>query len=413
MFNFNKPRNPGTELYKILGVSQTATEAEIISAYKKLAKVLHPDKPTGDAEKFKKINYAKEMLCDPEKRRIYDESGEEGLNDSSNGRPDMPGMPDDIFDLFMPGMRRRQTPRGPSKSKHMGVKLEVSLEDLYTGKTVPFEFDRFIKCSQCKATGANSPEDIVTCEACGGKGQQVRIAQMGHMTTQQIMQCDTCYGKGKSIKKGKECSKCKGERMCEEKYKTDVSIRAGMSNGDKISLKGKAHEHPDCDETGDLYVVIEEIPNSSGIMRNGNDLIYEKQIDLVDALCGVKFYIKQLDGRYLNVSYDDVITSNQLLKIEGEGMPILDNMSNGDMLVKFNVSFPLVLDSKRKKLLRKILPKTSDILGGIEPDSNSDVEEKVLESINDTTYDNEDNEAHHFGDFHGGEESQGVECAQQ
>jgi DnaJ homolog subfamily A member 2 len=413
MFNFGRPpKNPGTKLYEVLEVSQTATESEIKKSYKKMSMQYHPDRPTGDAEKFKQINKAKDVLLDPKKREIYDEYGEEGLDNNPDGQPD---MPDDLIDLIMPGMRRQRAQQGPKKSKNMGVKLEVSLEDLYTGKTMPFEFNRYVKCSDCKATGANDPSDISDCESCKGKGQQVRMTQMGPMITQQIMPCNDCQGKGKRVKKGKECNKCNGKKMAEEVFKTEVVIRAGMNNGDQICLKGKAHQHPDCDETGDLVLIVEELPSENGLIRNGNDLIYEKNIDLVDALCGIEFYIKQLDGRYLKASYDDVISSEQLLKIDSEGMPILDDMNCGDMFVRFKVTFPLSLDGKRKKLLRKILQKTSSDIMEVEPDKDDDVEDKVLEPIDDSKYhindgDNPFMNMHSNGDSDG---EQHVECAQQ
>lgn len=415
MFNFGRPpKNPGTKLYEVLEVSQTATPAEIKKAYKSLSMKYHPDRPTGDSEKFKEINRAKEVLLNPKQREIYDEYGEEGLNGQSDG----PDMPEDLIDMIIPGMRRRQTPQGPRKSKNIGIKFSVTLEDMYTGGTMPFEYERNIKCKDCDAFGSTNPKDLVNCEACKGKGQQVRITQMGPMVTQQIMPCDVCNGKGKCVEKGKECKTCKGKVMIQEIYKTDVSIRAGMHNGDQICLKGKAHQHPECEETGDLFLILEEVPSESGLVRNDNDLVYEKKIDLVDALCGVEFYIKHLDNRYLKVSYADIISDNQHLKVEGEGMPILDDMSFGDLYIKFNVIFPLTLDNKRKGLLKKILQKSGgDILNEVEPDKEDDVEDRVMTPIDDKVYHDNHNQnpfrneenVHFMGDDDGG----GAECVQQ
>jgi DnaJ family protein A protein 2 len=416
MFNFQqaKPNNPGTKLYELLGVSRDATTNDIKKAYRKLSMKYHPDRPDGDEEKFKQINFANEVLTDPERRKVYDEAGEEGLEQMAQGGNGS-GIPEDLIDLLMPGMRRGKPRRGPTRSENIGVKLEVSLEDLYTGKTVQFEFKRLIKCKKCNAKGTMNDSDIIKCKKCDGKGQVIHIRQMGPMIQQNIMPCGDCRGKGTTIKEGKECNECNGKRVTEDTFKTDISVRPGSKYGDQICLKGKAHENPDCGETGDLILIIQEKINKSGFIRRENDLIYNKTIDLVDALCGIEFYVKQLDGRFIKVSYGGVIKPGQVMKVENEGMPILNDSGCGDLFIKFTINFPTSLNEKRTDLLKKILPKSTDILA-VKPDENDEVFEKELEVIeeSDTIDDNDNDNVKYFFQNEEEENSSGApECIQQ
>jgi DnaJ family protein A protein 2 len=414
-FHQARPNNPGTKLYEVLGINRDATINEIKKAYRKLSMKYHPDRPNGDEEKFKQINFANEILTDPERKEIYDEAGEEGLEQMAQGG-DGPGIPDDLIDLLMPGMRRGRQRRGPKKSDNISTKLEVSLEDLYTGKTVQFELKRYIKCKKCNAKGTMNDSDIVKCKKCDGKGQVIHIRQMGPMIQQHIMPCNDCRGKGTSIKDGKQCKDCNGKRIAEDTFKTDISVRPGSKYGDQICLRGKAHDNPECQETGDLILIIQEKVNKSGFVRKDNDLIYNKTIDLVNALCGIEFYIKQLDGRFIKISYNGIIEPGQVMKIENEGMPILDEGGSGDLLIKFTINFPISLDEKRTDLLKKILPKSTDILE-VKPNDDSEVSERELDVIHESeTINNDNNHNEYFFQQHGqGDENESgaPECIQQ
>lgn len=414
MFNFpTQHTKPGTKLYEVLGVSQTASESEITKAYRQLSMKYHPDRPDGDEEKFKEINYANEILSDPSTREIYDKAGEEGLKNMDEGGGG--GGPTDLADLIaqmtgmgmpgmgMPGMGRPGMGRPRvRRSNDIGVNVDISLEDLYTGKTLDFEFDRNIKCTQCNGKGAEDAKNIVDCKDCKGQGQKIFVRQMGPgMISQQIAPCDKCAMTGKSIKPGKECKKCKGQKLIEEKIKMDINIRPGSKNRDKICLKGKANEEPNADETGDLYIIINETPSKIGLERRGDDLYRTKDITLMEALCGTKFYVKQLDGRFLKVEHEDIIVPNQQLKIRGEGMPILDDMDNGDMIIKFNVEFPKKLDDKRKELLKtifeKIFKKQKNVLDENEEEpKEDDIFNAVLEELDeDDNQDSDEPEGEH------------------
>ena len=183
---------------------------------------------------------------------------------------------------------------------------------------------------------------------------------------------------GKAIEKGKECSKCLGKRIIMDDVKLEVPIPPGTVEGDKICLRGQAHDNPDCSETGDLYLIINQKASKTGLRREGDDLIYEKEIDLVGALCGVEFYIKHLDDRYIKAKFTGIIHSGQVMKIDNEGMPRQKNdMGFGDMYVKFIINFPNKLSDKRKELLRKILPGSENIFD-VKPGKDDNIDEKEM-----------------------------------
>lgn len=381
MFHFNQPPvKPDNEYYDILGVSKNATEKEIKKAFRQKALITHPDKHNGDDTEFKALNEAYAVLSDPKKKEIYDKYGKDGvkhMSEAGGGPPDH----DDLMSMLFPHMQSAKTRHNQHrKSDNIGIEIEVTLEDLYLGKTITHQYVRNLKCDECNGKGTSNEDGIQNCNTCRGSGKHVRTVQMGNMIQQQITTCPSCRGGCKSIKKGYECKKCSGKRIITRTEDLDIPIKPGTMNKDKIFMAGLAHEHPDCLESGDLYVIIKEIPNKYGFIRQNNDLIYEKQIDLVDALCGINFYIHHLDDSYLNATYNGIIKPNQLMKISNKGMPYQNNSGEyGDLYVKFIVNFPDKLNDKAKQFLPKLLPKTKNVFKDNIPNDNDIIENVTLE----------------------------------
>lgn len=371
--------------YDILGVSKNATDDEIKKAFHKLALKFHPDKNKGNVEmenKFKEISKAYDTLSDPQKRRAYDMGGEEAVNQQGHG------FPPDIFEMFNPGMRFQQQQQ--QRSQNLGYEFRISLDDLYNGKTHFIDINRHVKCTDCNAKGTKNESNIITCATCQGKGQKIIRTQMGSMIQQQIMPCDRCAGKGKSIKSGDECKKCLGKCMTIAPTKVEIYFPPGTQNQEQIIIKNMAHENPSCHECGDLVVIVIETPSKTGLYRKrgNNNLFYDKEIDLVDALCGNKFYIKHMDGRFLEVDNKNIIKPNEELKISEEGMPVKNSMGKrSDLIVKFIVNFPSTLNEKRREVLRKILPRDIEEgdLVNLMPKDNSEIEKVMLEQLDGTT----------------------------
>jgi DnaJ-class molecular chaperone len=366
-----------TEYYDLIGVKPDATPEEIKKSFREVAKKEHPDKHPNNlqaaTEKFQRINQAYKVLSDPQKRHIYDHEGSRGANQSGpSGVPE--GMPD-IFNLFnnpgfpFNGFHEQMTHKRP-KPLPTKVNINVSLADLYNGKTHTLKLKQQVVCTQCKGCGANNPDAIKRCSTCNGQGQVKQIRQIGPGMIQQSMNvCGNCRGKGKTIPDKKDiCSKCNGERCMKVDKEISVNIKPGMNFGNVITIEKSGDSYPDIDENGDLIIILEELvdtnSNLNNLKRHENDLLLNINLSLLEALCGFTHVITQLDGRKLVIKHDKkskIIQPNDIMKISNEGMPIIDKKSKGDMYILFTVVLPKSLDNNRKDILTQILsPKKSD-----------------------------------------------------
>jgi DnaJ-class molecular chaperone len=416
------------DYYELLEVTRTASTEEIKKAYKKMALKWHPDRNINNREEaekqFTSINKAYNVLVDERKREQYDRHGE--MDDGDLGSGGMGGMPPDIFNMFNMfngGGMQQQDPNavriGPAPAKE--VQLKMSLEELYVGKTVHQPITQIIKCETCNGKGAVNPDDILKCDLCDGKGQIMKMMRMGHMIQQRVEQCYKCRGAGKSIKEGCACGTCGGRKSVERRKNVDFYLKPGSQQGDKYILKNDGDWNPGFSEAGALVFVILESQTPHSFKREGNNLILNKTIQLVDALCGCVFLVKQLDGRMLKMDTNGmIIKSDDVIKVNGEGMPHKnDQYKKGDLIIRFSVEFPEKLTDERKTYLRKILPKPMPQIWDLNPDAAEfkDIEIKKLEKIQnfESQYGNQGNrddfdemmsDANNFT-------PQNVQCAQQ
>lgn len=351
-----------TKLYDILGVAPTASDNELKSAYRKLALKYHPDKNPEAGDKFKEISHAYEVLSNSQKREIYDQYGEEGLNGEG------PGMsPQDIFSQFFGGgffgggFGGQSRQRGPRRGADMDFALGVTLEDLYKGKTTKIAVQRQVLCPGCDGKGGKA-DSVKKCSACNGTGVRVTIRQLGPMIQQMQSACNECGGEGEVIKEKDRCKTCHGKKVTTEKKVHEVVVEKGMSDGQRIKFTGEADQAPGI-VPGDIVVIINEKEHPF-FRRNGKDLHCKVKIDLVTALAGGSFTIKHLDDRILEgvVKPGEVIKPDEIRVIEGEGMPEYKRSYNrGDLFVQFEVVFPPSqwADLETIKKLESILPPRS------------------------------------------------------
>jgi DnaJ family protein A protein 2 len=377
MFGF-RPRNrePDTKYYDLLGLSKDASPQEIKKAFRRAAVQHHPDKG-GDADKFKEINKAYEVLSDEEKRQIYDQYGEEGLEQGAGG-PGAGGM-GDIFDLFTGGRGGRQ--RGPVRGEDVVFKSKVTLQQLYEGHKRPLRLTRKVICAECSGKGGS---EVVVCSQCDGHGVQVKIRQIGPGMVQQMQStCDKCKGQGEVCPERAKCKKCNGAKTIKQKEILDLWISPGMTNNEKIRFREKADEAPGT-TPGDVIVVL-ELEEHPYFKRRNNDLLYEKEITLVEALTGFEFYITHLDGRVLRVASSDasgIVKPGDIKVIEQEGMPLNRNPHmKGNLYITFKILFPRSseLSPEARKTLLEILPaptKMDDI------PADATVEDAYLQNVN-------------------------------
>lgn len=373
------------DLYKTLGVDKNSSDEQIKSAFKKMSKIKHPDKcgfnKDNEPEKYKQfesdfadICEAYEILKDKDKREMYDRGGYEACK---NGGPQFD--PSDLFAQFfgqgmsgmfgsfgqgmggMGGMGRNNEIR---KGKTVVKVLNVSLEDIYNGKTVSVKHNKTVLCSKCNGEGGSS---AATCAKCRGTGSFNRVVQMG-MGTMQISSgmCDNCSGKGKVTRKEDQCKECVGKCVKTVNKTLDVVIEKGMDESKVIPFISEADEEPGV-MAGDVIYKI-NIENHRLFKKRGNDLILEKKISLNEALCGFCFDIEYFNKQTLNIvsNQGEIIGHKEIKCIKNKGLPIHGSHSYGDLYIIFDVKFPSKTDIKPEEfeVLKKILPnpcnKTAD-----------------------------------------------------
>ncbi|KAF9453473.1 DnaJ-domain-containing protein [Macrolepiota fuliginosa MF-IS2] len=338
-----------TELYELLGIAPNASEAEIKKAYRKKAMEHHPDKNINDpeaAEKFQEIGAAYEILSDSQTRQVYDTHGMEGI--SGKGPSATTGL-EEIFEQFFSGGA------GPSfgfdfgsgpkrrKGEDTVVPYDVTLEDLYNGKSVKLNMEKEVICSTCKGSGAKGSAKPKACFNCSGKGWtfvQTQIAPSQLATSR--AQCRECKGAGELLKEKDRCKKCKGSKTVKEKVRQEIFIEKGMTDRQRIVLAGAGDQEPDV-PAGDVVIQLKAKPHES-FERSGNDLLTRVKITLSEALLGFsRVLVTHLDGRGVRVSSppSKIIKPDQTIVLRGEGMPIYKRShEKGDLYVVLSLEMP-------------------------------------------------------------------------
>lgn len=364
------------DYYKTLGVGKNASVEEIKRAYRKLAHQFHPDKG-GDPAKFKEINEAYQVLSDPQKKAQYDQfgttfeqakagggfSGFDGFRDFSSfaeafnfGRNNGNGGGfEDIFEGIFGHAQRasNRAQRGGSRSfrgSDIGVDVEISLEEAYSGTEREINLRKAVVCDQCGGNGAEPGSKIKTCSTCKGAGQIEERRGGGFFTFSQIKDCSDCHGFGK--KPEKVCSKCGGDGRIKELKNLKLKIPAGIQSGQVISLAGQGEAAPYGGQAGDLYVTV-RVKQDPRFLREGDNLIYDLLISFSQAALGDKIEIPTLSG-WLNLKIPEGVESGAIIRLEGKGMPRLARRGFGDMMVRVKVKTPKRLSRKAKELLEEL-----------------------------------------------------------
>jgi DnaJ homolog subfamily A member 2 len=362
--------------YEILEVPKDASLADIKKSYRKLAMKWHPDKnPNNDeADKnFKSISEAYQVLSDPEKRKVYDQYGKDGL---SGGGPSMNA--DDLFknlfdggffggrggfaDLFggFGGFSQGQQQQQQRKGTSIKYPLNVTLKELYNGNTRKLKITRKVICGVCNGSGLKPGKSETSCETCKGRGSQVTVTRQGNCIMQQQTICSSCRGVGKSVAPSDKCTACLGEKTIDEARILQVIIQPGMEIGERIILEGEANELPNCEEAGDVIIHLQLKEEDSKWKNIGKDLIYTHDISLVEAVCGGDLYITHLDGRILHLDCDrsKVIQSGDIKKILNEGLPDRGNPNKkGDLYVRLNLRLPEKVTDEQRSVIEHHFPR--------------------------------------------------------
>ncbi len=344
------------DYYKILGVSKDASKEEIKAAYKRLAKKYHPDlnKSSDAAEKFKEINEAAAVLGDKQKRAQYDQFGAAGEQfqgfggfDFSDFMSDIGGFGFDFDKIFENFGRHSGRTRRRQSGSDLRYDMEIELEDAAFGVAKTISIPRIDTCDKCSGSGAESPDDIVTCPECGGRGTSTRTQRTPFGLFSTTTTCRKCRGEGKYVKN--ECSECGGAGVVRKTRKIEVKVPEGAVDGTNLRIQGEGEAGSKGVPPGDLYIVIHLKPHKI-FERHGNDVYVKVNIPFTTAVLGGKIDVPTLNGR-ATLKIPAGTQSNAVFRMRNQGIPDLHGHSVGDQNVEVQISVPEKLTNKQKQLL--------------------------------------------------------------
>ena len=350
------------DYYDVLGVSRQADQAEIKSAYRKLAIKYHPDKNPDNPEaedKFKEAAEAYEVLSNPDKRQRFDQFGHGGaggaggfgggmnMEDIFSQFGDVFGSGGSPFDSFFGGGRGG---RRTSKGSNLRIKVKLSLSEIAHGAEKKIKVNKQIVCNTCDGSGAKDKSSFNNCRTCNGSGSVRRVTNtiLGQMQTTST--CPSCNGEGIEITA--KCASCQGSGLTSGEETITINIPAGVSEGMQLSMGGKGNAAPRGGMAGDLIILIEEIPDEK-LKRDGINVIYDLYLNFVDAALGTSVEVPTIDGK-AKIKIDSGTQGGKILRLKGKGVPEVNSYHKGDQLVYINIWTPKALSADEKDLLEKL-----------------------------------------------------------
>jgi molecular chaperone DnaJ len=353
------------DYYDILGVSRSASDSEIKSAYRKLAMKFHPDRNPGDKvaeDKFKEAAEAYAILADSEKRSLYDRFGHAGVSSATGAGAgfdpsvfaefgdfaDILGNMFGFGDLFGGGRRRG----GPQRGADLRYDLEISFEEAAHGAETTIQIPRQENCETCHGSGAAPGSSPTTCAQCRGQGQ-VRF-QQGFFTVART--CPQCRGAGKILTR--PCATCHGAGRMTRERKITVRIPAGIATGQQLRLQGEGEAGSAGGGPGHLYVVV-HVREHEFFRRDGNNLFCEIPVNFTTVALGGEIQVPTLDGPE-TVKVPEGTQTGTTLRLRGKGLPDVSGRGRGDLFATVQVRTPKKLTKDQRHLLEllvKALPK--------------------------------------------------------
>jgi len=345
------------DYYEVLGVEKTCTDEELKKAYRKLAMKYHPDRNPDDKEaeeKFKEANEAYAILSDADKRRQYDQMGHAAFEQGGYGAGGAQGFGGfdfgDIFSTFFGGGGGGSAARnGPQRGDDLDVRVSISFEEAAFGCKKEISYNRIECCSKCGGNGAAEGSHPETCPHCRGTGQRkvVQNTMLGSFQTVRI--CDDCRGTGKIVKN--PCKNCRGTGYVRLTKKLEVSIPAGVGNGQRIVLRSQGDDGRNGGAPGDLYVLV-QVREHSVFRREGYDLHCDVPLTFVEATLGAEIEVPTLEG---NMKYNipEGTQTGTTFTVKGAGVQMLNGKGKGNLYFTVTVETPRNLNDNQRALLSK------------------------------------------------------------
>ncbi len=354
------------DYYEVLGLAKGASDEEIKKAFRQQAKKCHPDVNPGDKDaemRFKEVNEAYEILSDPEKKARYDRFGHAGV-DPSYGAGGFDGfggfgggfggLDFDLGDIFgsifgggRSGARNRNAPR---KGERVHAEITIAFEEAAFGCDKEVPISRIEVCDSCQGSGCQEGTTAEKCPSCGGAGTVTTHNRTPFGVIQSTSDCAKCSGTGKIIHQ--PCTKCRGVGLIRRNKKIKVSIPAGIDDGQTISLHGQGSAGVNGGETGDLYITVSVSPHDF-FTRDGNAVLYEMPISIVQASLGAEVEVPTLDGK-VKYTIPEGTQNGTVFRLRGKGISNLRGGGRGDQFVTVRIEIPTGLNAQQKDLLRQL-----------------------------------------------------------
>jgi len=348
-----------SDYYELLGVPRTATEAEIKSAFRTLARELHPDVSTEpDAgARFRDVAEAYEVLSDPERRATYDRYGKAGLRRGGfeSAFTDF-GNLSDIFAAFfgddLLGGGRQRSQRGGD----VQAVVEVDLEEAFAGATVTVPLDLAVPCERCAATGAEPGTSTRTCPTCSGSGVVRSVSQniFGQFVQQRA--CPECEGAGEVLEQ--PCADCRGDGRVVRRTQLEVDVPRGIHDGQQIRVRGEGHAGFRSSERGNAFVVVRVRPDER-FVRDGDDLHTAVRLTMTEAALGTTTTVTSLSGE-VPLEVPPGTQPGEVRVLRAQGMPALRGSGRGSLYVRLDVAVPTALDEEQRALVEQLDEKLDD-----------------------------------------------------
>ena len=384
------------DYYEVLGVSRDADDATLKKAYRQLAKKYHPDMNPGDAEaerKFKEASEAYAVLSDPDKRRQYDQFGHAAFEGGGAGGAggfggfdfsgaDFSDIFGDIFgDFFGGGRRGGRTNNGPMKGMNIRKGIRITFEEAVFG--CEKEIDIILKdpCEKCHGTGAKPGTSPETCPRCGGKGQVVFTSQSFFGTVQNVQTCPDCHGSGTIIKD--KCPDCAGTGYVSNKKTIQVSIPAGIDNGQSVRIRDKGEPGTNGGPRGDLLVEV-TVSRHPIFQRQDMNIFSTAPISFAQAALGGDVRIKTVDGEVVYTVKPGTKTDTKV-RLRGKGVPSVRNPKvRGDQYVTLVIQTPEKLSQEAKEALKRFDALAGNSLNQPDPEKEKPKKKGFMDKLKET-----------------------------